>query len=273
MVKTVSILGCGYLGFPLAQRLLAAGYAVKGATTTPAKLSVLERAGIEPYLVMLSPEWKGDAAEGFLQSDILFLNIPPQRTRPDVEAYYDGMLQSVLHALGSAPTRLVVFASSTSVYAATGGTVTEQDAGNPMPETASGCAVLKAEQSLQVRHSFDTTVLRFGGLYGYDRAPGRFVRGVVKNPEAPVNLVHRDDAVAAAFAVIDSDCRGEVFNVCTDGHPTRGVFYKQAAEWLGLDPPPVAGAGSSPGKRVDSSWLKTCLGYAFRHVDPLVQAP
>lgn len=273
MGKTVSILGCGYLGFPLAQRLHAAGYRVKGSTTTPGKLSMLEGAGIEPYLVVLDPVWKGDAAEGFLQSDILFLNIPPQRARPDVEAYYGRVLQSVLRALGSAPIRRVVFASSTSVYAATGGTVTEQDAGDPMPETASGRAVLKAEQCLQARHSFDTTVLRFGGLYGYDRAPGRFVRNIIRNPEAPVNLVHRDDAVAATFTVIDSDCRGEVFNVCTDGHPARGVFYKQAAEWLGLDPPSLAGARSSLGKRVDNSWLKTCLGYAFRHVDPLVRAP
>lgn len=32
-MPTVSILGCGWLGLPLAEQLLAEGYSVKGSTT------------------------------------------------------------------------------------------------------------------------------------------------------------------------------------------------------------------------------------------------
>ena len=33
-MKTISLLGCGSLGFPLATKLLQKGYYVKGSTTT-----------------------------------------------------------------------------------------------------------------------------------------------------------------------------------------------------------------------------------------------
>ena len=38
----ISIMGCGWLGLPLAAQLVKAGYNVKGSTTTPEKLEVLQ---------------------------------------------------------------------------------------------------------------------------------------------------------------------------------------------------------------------------------------
>ena len=52
-MKTSSLLGCGYLGFPLALNLLQMGYNVKGSTTTPGKIQQLKKAGIIPYLINL----------------------------------------------------------------------------------------------------------------------------------------------------------------------------------------------------------------------------
>ena len=77
--KTISILGCGWLGLPLAHHLAQQGYAVKGSTTTPMKLVLLRAEGIEPYLLELDPTVHGDQVEDFFKSDILFLNIPPGR--------------------------------------------------------------------------------------------------------------------------------------------------------------------------------------------------
>jgi 3-hydroxyisobutyrate dehydrogenase-like beta-hydroxyacid dehydrogenase len=50
----ISILGCGWLGLPLAKALLENGFAVKGSTTSQEKLSVLENSGIQPFLIALS---------------------------------------------------------------------------------------------------------------------------------------------------------------------------------------------------------------------------
>lgn len=47
----VSILGCGWLGFPLAKKLIEIGFEVKGSTTTENKLAVLKSNKIAPYLL------------------------------------------------------------------------------------------------------------------------------------------------------------------------------------------------------------------------------
>lgn len=49
-----SIIGCGWLGLPLAERLVAEGYTVKGSTTSVDKLSLLRQKGIDAYLLQLN---------------------------------------------------------------------------------------------------------------------------------------------------------------------------------------------------------------------------
>ena len=46
--KKIAILGCGWLGLPLAKSLLSKGYKVKGSTTSESKLEILENAGVLP---------------------------------------------------------------------------------------------------------------------------------------------------------------------------------------------------------------------------------
>lgn len=53
-MKQISILGCGWLGFPLAKSLLEKGFSINGSTTSVEKIAVLEKAGIHPFLVSLS---------------------------------------------------------------------------------------------------------------------------------------------------------------------------------------------------------------------------
>ena len=55
--RTVAVLGCGWLGLPLAKALLAAGYQVAGTTTSPEQVPVLTAAGIEAHLLRLSPDF------------------------------------------------------------------------------------------------------------------------------------------------------------------------------------------------------------------------
>jgi nucleoside-diphosphate-sugar epimerase len=117
----------------------------------------------------------------------------------------------------------------------------------------------------------DTTVVRLGGLYGADRNPARFLAGRtdVARPEAPVNLIHRDDAVGAFLALIEQDVRGEVVNACADEHPTRREFYGRAARAMGLEPPTFDASDPATGKVVSSRKLTDRIGYQFRHPDPL----
>ena len=50
-MKNVSLLGCGWLGKPLAVSLINDGFLVKGSTTSEMKIQELETLGIEPYLI------------------------------------------------------------------------------------------------------------------------------------------------------------------------------------------------------------------------------
>ncbi|RYE24983.1 MAG: SDR family NAD(P)-dependent oxidoreductase, partial [Sphingobacteriaceae bacterium] len=68
--KKISILGCGWLGLPLAKLLVAKGWQVKGSTTTFEKLNLLQEAGIEPFLIRAEAETL-QAEPSFFDSDFL----------------------------------------------------------------------------------------------------------------------------------------------------------------------------------------------------------
>ena len=55
-MRTITIFGCGWLGFPLAQQLVQAGFRIKGSTTTPAKIPQLTKAGVAGFLLELNSQ-------------------------------------------------------------------------------------------------------------------------------------------------------------------------------------------------------------------------
>ena len=265
----VSVLGCGWLGLPLATDLVRRGHTVKGSVTRAEKLKELAAAGIKGYRFELSPTPVGDT-DDFFDADVLAITLPPKRREPGVETRYPAQVAAVLEAtpLG---TRLV-FTGSTSVYPDLGRTVTETDAGEAKaPLSASGRAILAAEKLLQARGA---TLLRLAGLYGYDRQPGRSLSGRgVAGGDARVNLVHRDDVVRVIVQVIEEEVQNVTLNVCADRHPTRGEVYTRQAERLGFAPPHFVEPHFKDHKLVSSEALKTALGFTFRYPDPLADTP
>lgn len=277
MSSSVSILGCGWLGHPLGAHLVENGWTVRGSTTTPEKRDVLRQDGIEPTLLTLDPDLSGDDPASFFQSSVLVLNVPPPRGADDVRAVHRRQIEAVCDAAGEGAVEWVLFASSTGVYPSVERTVTEEDGppgqpdALPGPRRSTGEALLDVERLLLETPDFDTTVVRLGGLYGDDRNPGRFLAGRtgVGRPQAPVNLIHRDDAVGVFATLLAQDVRGEVFNACADEHPSREAFYTRAAEAMGLEPPTFDDSDSTTGKLVSNEKLKARCGYQYRHPDPL----
>lgn len=262
----VSVLGCGWLGLPLATELASRGYRVRGSVTQADKLKALAAAGIKGYRLELIPELTGDTG-GFFDADVLFITLPPKRREPDVGARYPAQVAAVLAAT-SESTRLV-FTGSTSVYPDLGRAVTEADAGGDV--SASGRAILAAEKLLGARNA---TILRLAGLYGYDRQPGRRLAGrEVAGGDTPVNLVHRDDVLSALLSVIERGVRDATLNVCAPEHPTREAVYTRQAERSGLAPPHFIEPHLRGYKLVSSEELQTALGFAFRYPDPLADTP
>ena len=72
-MNTISILGTGWLGLPLAQDFIKAGYEVKASTTSENRIAELAAMGANPFIINIDS--LTDNVNDFLQSDILIVNI------------------------------------------------------------------------------------------------------------------------------------------------------------------------------------------------------
>ena len=267
MSKRIAILGCGWLGLPLGARLVDLGFVVKGSTTSAEKRPKLSEVGIQPYVFKVGHRFEG-SIEDFFTADILILNIPPGRRNPRVEQEHPAQVQLVIKEAIKGGIQQIVFVSSSSVYGNYNGTVTE--ATPPQPGTASGRALVQAEEWLQAQ-ALETTIVRMAGLYGPHRHPARFLAGKkeVKNGGAPINLVHLEEAIEAIVQVIQWGKWEQLYNICADDHPTRAAYYTAKAKELELPPPEFAKEDNYQFKIVSNEKAKRELGLTFRPLQAL----
>lgn len=224
MSKTISILGCGWLGFPLAKQLVNKGWFVNGSTTSNEKITQLKAAGINSFLIDIS---KSETLKtDFFKVNYLLINIPPSKLFREVRTY-----TPLINAISKSEVTKVIFISSTSVYPALNQVAYEED--TELIKDGDN-ALLDIERAFQ-NAEFDTTILRFGGLVGGERYPGRFFSAskVIKGANQPVNLIHLYDCIQIIEQVIAKDCFGQVFNGVADSHPGRKEFYSLATALKG----------------------------------------
>lgn len=271
----ISILGCGWLGFPLGQSLLRFGHKIKGSTTTKSKYEILKKNGIEPYLISIPDTLNNPENDSFFESDVIFLNIPPGRGNPDVEDQYPELIQLVRDKIesftGDTSIKRVIFAGTTSVYPADEGVFSEENSDISNTARPSGTAVLKAEQILLESSSFETVILRFGGLYGYDRHPIKYLAGRkgVPSPLKPVNLIHQDDCIKIIEEVLKKEAFSGIYNAVSDGHPPRKTLYESAAKHFDVQPPTFDENSESINRVISNKKLKDELDYTFIYPNPL----
>ena len=258
-MQKISILGCGWLGLPLAKKLLDEGYAVKGSTTSPEKIDLLKAAGIEPFKITLSTDGIAGEINHFLGSDILIIDIPPKAA----QGRFTDKIKTLLPCLERSSISQILFISSISVYAENAGEVNEETPANP--ETENGKQLLEAEAILRDNIHFRTTILRFGGLVGNDRHPVKFLAGreKVPNPDAPINLIDAEDCIGIICRIIESGKWGETYNAVAPFHPTRKTYYTQKAAEFDL-PAPGFAQDNATGKIVSTQKITDELGYDFR---------
>jgi nucleoside-diphosphate-sugar epimerase len=260
-MKTISLLGCGWLGLPLAKQLMEKGYTVKGTTTTEDKITVLERAGVVPYLLALNEDRAlidFVALEAFLaDSNCLVIAIPP-KLRGAIKENFVLKIKNIIPSIEQSSIKKILFVSSTAVYKDTihfeEWTTVDSLA---EPDTENGKQLLEVEQLLQNIPSITTTVVRMGGLIGEDRHPVKFLAGKkgIENPDAPVNLIHQNEAVTLLISIIEQGEWGKIINGVAPYHPTRKEYYTEKALAMGLPIPEFNEEGISVGKRILGSVL------------------
>ncbi len=258
-MNTISIFGCGWLGLPLAQQFDKKDFEVKGSTTSQDKYERLSKQGIIPHLI------KGvqsiEEHKDFFQSDFLIINIPPRDEPNQPKSHFEMML--AVSTLIADHTK-VIFVSSTAVYPSLNKTVTESDASYDC-NSRGGVGLLEIEDLLRNTKA-DTTVIRFGGLYGPDRNPAKFIKNKAQlaGKNNPVNMIHLDDCISIIQTTIEQKQWNETFNACSPNLGTRQSFYQQACLELNL-PSPLFSDEVLDFKKVNSDKLMTQLNYLFKH--------
>ena len=279
MNKKISILGCGWLGLPLAKSLLSKDYEVKGSTTSESKLDLLKNAGISPFQIQLEENQIIGNIEDFLkETDVLVIDIPPglrRETSTSKEMTFVNKIKNLIPFIEKSDVQKVVFVSSTSVYGDGFPIVEITEVTKPNPDTESGKQLVIAETLLQSNPHFKTTVIRFGGLLGDDRHPIKFLAGRtnVENPDAPVNMIQREDCIGIIETIIGKELRqaqsdkwewNQTFNAVAPQHPTRKAYYHKNAEIFNLSLPTFAENSESKGKIISSKKVETILDYSFK---------
>ncbi|REL37611.1 SDR family oxidoreductase [Rhodohalobacter sp. SW132] len=271
----ISILGCGWLGFPLAQELLESGYNVKGSTRSDEKFRLLEENGVEAHRLTLPEDLSdcGSSSSSFWKSNTLFLNIPPGRGTENVVQSYTEKIESVRSVLESKNSDIqqVIFASSTSVYPMEEGSFTEEMTDINNTSRPSGKAVLRAEEIICSSDQFETIVLRFGGLYGYSRHPVKQLSGRtgIKSPYKPVNLIHQRDCIRIVQTLLKSEISSGIYNAVSDGHPPRKTLYQSAARHYDVPEPQFDEESDSINRIILNEKLKEEFDFSFNYPNPM----
>ena len=251
-MNNISILGCGWLGKPLAISLLDDGFSVKGSTTSEIKIKELEALEIETYLVDIE---EFEEFDSFLQSDILIIAI----TSKDIDAF-----ERLIEQIQTSTIQKVILISSTSVYPVSNAIVSEETETLKTPLT-------EIENLFKENTFFETTIVRFAGLFGPGRHPGSWFKNgrTIPQPNGFVNMIHQQDCIEIIHEIIDQNCWNITMNACSNDHPTRRDFYTNARKSLNFEAPIFEENESLKYKIISSKKLQKVLDYQFIHDDLL----
>jgi nucleoside-diphosphate-sugar epimerase len=260
--KVISLLGCGWLGFPLALNLISRGFNVKGSTTSPEKLPVLKASGIDPMLVQFDQSIPEPDLTKLLDGDILIVSVPPGRRTADGPDNYKRMGEILTEQVSGSSISKLIFISSTSVYSDSNSVLTEIS--EISPQTASAKVIAEIEKNL-LTLPIQVIILRLAGLFGPGRSPGRFFSGKTNIPNglAPVNMIHLEEVISLINSLIDSDFAKGIYIGSTPSHPTKEEFYTLAAHIDKLSEPDFIPEKLS-WKIVNSERVEKELGFSYK---------
>lgn len=286
------VLGAGYVGGEVVRQALVRGWRVAALTRNAEKAAMLRAAGCAAVIEadLASDTWHEAAKRAgpfrFVLNSVSSSGGPDGYRR----SYVDGA-DSIARWLTTQPRHgTIVYTSSTGVYPQGAGVRVAEDATTDAT-AGTGRVLLEAEERLKgaaASAHWRCFVLRLAGIFG----PAR--HGVLDqlragagtlggSPEHRMNLIHRDDAVAAIIACFEaaSPVASDTFNLADGAPATRREFATWIAQAIGLEPPqfdaaaPVRPGASSGGTRrgpapdrvIVSEKIRRVLGWDPRYPD------
>jgi hypothetical protein len=234
-METISILGCGWLGLPLAE-VLQKHYEVKGSYRSRKTKQLLEE---------------------FFDCDVLIIAVPPslRLQNADVHLKQLELVNEYLHE-----DTHVIYCNTTAVYGL-GEDLIEDQANTSSP----------FYQFEQVFTENTCTVLRLAGLVDHDRTivSSLVSKNIAIDPREPVNLVHREDVINIIEQVIDQEKWDQVYNVCAPEHSNKKDVYGHWAMLLGYEELQLVEKSKPLLKTISSRKIIQDLDYSFIYPNPV----
>lgn len=251
-MKTISILGTGWLGYALASTLKEK-YKIKVSIRTDEKKESLISEGYEPYLLN---EHELSYLDDLLETDYLFINFPPSKFEN-----YLNFLNEIYSHKKIDKIKKVFFISSTSIYPNDDVVFKEDyEIKNPISQI-----VFDAERLIKNKTH---VIFRCAGLMGYNRVAGKYFSGkLLDSEDVKVNYVHRDDVIKATRFCLENDISG-LFNLCGSCHPTRKQVYLKNAIKYDFEEPFFENKKEHKNRIIDGSKIES-LGFEYNYPNPL----
>ena len=235
MPRSVFIVGCGFVGLPLARDFASFGWETHATTASEASMAKLHQEQFRIYALDITDE-NGFQKLARRNFDVVIHCASSGRgAASDYEAVF---LTGTRNLMGNLRCENFIFSGSTSVYAQTDGSwVDETSPANPSRETGQ---FLRATENLVL--SAGGAVARLAGLYG----PGRCVplqkllddTAIIQgNGDRFMNMLHQLDAVAALRFLAETKSSG-LFNA-VDNEPVAELdWFRYVCERLDKPIPP-----------------------------------
>lgn len=250
MIKgKVGIIGCGWLGYRLAQHLKDT-FEIHATVTTESKIELLRNDGFHPEVVNFESndrrtDW--NAWHKLSSIDHIIITVPLFSKRINANVLHTRIRN--LSSFISQFKGTLILMSSIGVYQSFSGEVTEE----MLP--AENCA---GEKEIKELFS-EVNILRLGGLMGDDRLLSNYK---VTEMDAKVNHIHFYDICRVVQLLIENAAKSRVYNVVAPRHPSKQEVINSQQELISVS------SQTQDSKVVLSQKIIHELGYDFLYPDP-----
>ena len=236
MIPKTLLIGCGYIGLPLALHFIAEGHQVTGWVHSEASAAALAGHPFRRVIV-------GSVGNSFVwdevEEDYDLAFFCASSGRGGEAAYVEVFLRGVNLMNSHLAKAKRLFISSTSVYGQTQGEIVTEEL-PCLPTSITSKTLAMAEKSVIESPGI---VVRSSGIYGPGRGAlwEKFKRGeamIEGDGLRWINQIHQRDLVAAMVHLANVGTPGEIYNASDDTPVTYLDFYKWCSAFLDKPMPP-----------------------------------
>ena len=232
----ISIIGCGWLGKPLAKSLSK-------------EHQILCYSRKETSDASLNYIYKPDASSDFYKSEIIIIAI-------NTKDNYIDTLKTIATNASKAST--IIMMSSISVYREFDKEVDENT-------IITKVGLQKEAEKLIQGLKKNLIILRLGGLMGDNRISGKW-KSASTFSDGYVNYVHKDDVIAIVKKLIQTDIQNGIYNVVAPLYPLRSQVHQKNSQRFGFK---LGAFEEFTNRKVLSIKIIKELEYLFIHPNPL----